>query len=434
MAKKELFKSLIALTQAELPFDRMERDIVIPENPDAIITIPGVRRAGKSSLLMLIVNKLLAKGVRREQILWINFDDERLTGMLTEELDEVLTAYREMFPNFDLKNVYMFFDEIQNVTDWDLFVLRVFKSYCPNVFVTGSNAKMLSSEISTALRGWTLDYEMLPLNFSEYCRFTGVDAYSYLESERAKRYMAMESYLHGGAFPQVVLSPDKTTKLKRLQAYFNTMLLRDLVERHKIKNIEGLRYFLKRIMINITKTTSINNIYNDMRSNGANVNKDDLYDWADWAVESYMFIRFPKYYTSFVKENQSLRKYYVIDTGMRQAVLMPQSTDCGKLLENVVGIELFRRRGEERKIFYWQDKHECDFVVQRDEQVEELIQVCWEMSDDETRKRETAGLIEAAKGTKCDKLTIVTRYQNESIEINGYTIQMVGIEDWLQRR
>ena len=145
-------------------------------------------------------------------------------------------------------------------------------------------------------------------------------------------------------------------------------------------------------------------------------------------------LRFPKYYTSFVKENQSLRKYYVIDTGMRQAVLMPQSTDCGKLLENVVGIELFRRRGEERKIFYWQDKHECDFVVQRDEQVEELRQVCWEMSDDETRKRETAGLIEAAKGTKCDKLTIVTCYQNESIEINGYTIQMVGIEDWLQRR
>lgn len=433
MAKKELFKALIALTQAELPFDRMERDVVIPEDPDSIIIVPGVRRAGKSSLLMLAVNKLLATGIKREQILWINFDDERLSGMQTEELDEVLSAYREMFPDINLKDVYMFFDEIQSVAGWDLFVLRVFKSYCPHVYVTGSNAKLLSQEISTALRGWTLDYEMLPLSFSEYCRFTGIDAHSYLESDKAKRYAAMENYIHGGGFPQVVLTPDKSTKLKRLQGYFNTMLLRDLVERHKIRNIEGLRYFLKRIMLNLTKTTSINGIFNDMRSSGANVNKDDLYDWVDWAVEAYMFVRFPKYNASLVKENQSLRKYYVIDTGMRQAVLMPQSTDNGKLLENIVALDLFRRRGEEHKIFYWQDKHECDFVVQHDELVEELIQVCWVLDDEETRQREIDGLKEAAKGTKCNKLTIVTRDQHETIENDGYTIDVVGIEEWLLR-
>ena len=432
MARKELFKTLIALIQAELPFDRMEREMVIPEDPDSIITVPGVRRAGKSSLLMLAVNKLLATGIKKEQILWINFDDERLSGMQTEELDEVLSAYREMFPDINMKDVYMFFDEIQSVVGWDLFVLRVFKSYCPHVYVTGSNAKLLSQEISTALRGWTLDYEMLPLSFSEYCRFTGIDAHSYLESDKAKRYAAMENYIHGGGFPQVVLTPDKSTKLKRLQGYFNTMLLRDLVERHRIRNIEGLRYFLKRIMLNLTKTTSINGIFNDMRSSGANVNKDDLYDWADWAVEAYMFVRFPKYSASLVKENQSLRKYYVIDTGMRQAVLMPQSTDNGKLLENIVALDLFRRRGGDRKIFYWMEKHECDFVLQRNELVEELIQVCWAL-DEDTRQREIDGLKEAAKGTKCNKLTIVTRDQQETIEENGYTIEVVGIEEWLLR-
>lgn len=433
MAKKELFKTLIALTQAELPFNRMEREVVIPENPDSIITVPGVRRAGKSSLLMLAVNKLLAAGVKREQILWINFDDERLSAMQTEELDEVLSAYREMFPDMNLKEVYMFFDEIQNIIGWDLFVLRVFKSYCPHVYVTGSNAKLLSREISTELRGWTLDYEMLPLSFAEYCRFTGIDARSYLESEKAKRYAAMENYIHGGAFPQVVLTPDKSTKLKRLQGYFNTMLLRDLAERHRIKNIEGLRYFLKRIMLNLTKTTSINAIFNDMRSSGANVSKDDLYDWADWAVEAYMFVRFPKYSASLVKKNQSLRKYYMIDTGMRQAVLMPQSTDNGKLLENLVALDLFRRRGEERKIFYWLEKHECDFVVQCDDQVEEVIQVCWSLDDEETRQREIDGLMEAAKGDKCNKLTIVTRDQKETIIKDDYTIEVVGIEEWLLR-
>lgn len=433
MARKELFKSLIALSQAELPFKRIERETTLPVQPELIITVPGVRRAGKSSLLMLAVNKLLASGVKREQILWVNFDDERLNGMPTAELDEVLQAYREMFPEIDMKEVYMFFDEIQSIAGWDLFVLRVFKSYCQHVYVTGSNAKLLSSEISTALRGWTLDYEMLPLSFSELCLFKGIDAHSYLESDKAKRYAAMEEYIHGGAFPKVALTTDKSMKLRLLQGYFNTMLFRDLAERHKIKNIEALRYFLKRVMLNLTKTTSINAIVNDMRSGGVSVSKDDLYNWADWAVEAYMFVRYPKYSPSLVKENQSLRKYYVIDTGMRQAVLMPQSEDKGKLLENIVALELFRRRGVNRKMFYWQDGHECDFVVQRDDYVEELIQVTWDMTDEDTRKREIDGLIEAAKGTKCRKLTIVTRERHEVVEQDGLRIEVVGIEDWLCR-
>lgn len=433
MARKELFKSLIALSQAELPFERIEREIDLPLQPEQIITVPGVRRAGKSSLLMLAVNKLLTSGIKREQILWVNFDDERLDRMPTEELDEVLQAYREMYPEIELKDVYMFFDEIQNIEGWDLFVLRVFKSYCQHVYVTGSNAKLLSSEISTALRGWTLDYEMLPLSFREFCRFKGIDARSYLESDKAKRYAAMEEYIHGGGFPKVVLSTDKSMKLRLLQGYFNTMLFRDLAERHEIKNIEALRYFLKRVMQNLTKTTSINAIVNDMRSSGVSVSKDDLYSWADWVVEAYLFVRYPKYSRSLVKENQSLRKYYVIDTGMRQAVLMPQSEDKGKLLENIVALELFRRRGADRKMFYWQEGRECDFVVQREEYVEELIQVTWDMADEDTRKREIEGIKEAAKGTKCDKLTIVTRERKETIEEDGFRIEVVGIEEWLNR-
>ena len=433
MERNELFKSLIALSQAELPFERIEREIDLPVQPELIITVPGVRRAGKSSLLMLTVNKLLASGVKREQILWVNFDDERLDRMPTEELDEVLQAYREMYPEIELKDVYMFFDEIQNIDGWDLFVLRVFKSYCRNVYVTGSNAKLLSSEISTALRGWTLDYEILPLSFREFCRFKGIDAHSYLESDKAKRYAAMEEYIHGGGFPKVVLSTDKSMKLRLLQGYFNTMLFRDLAERHAIKNIEALRYFLKRVMQNLTKTTSINAIVNDMRSNGVSVSKDDLYNWADWAVEAYLFVRYPKYSRSLVKENQSLRKYYVIDTGMRQAVLMPQSEDKGKLLENIVALELFRRRGADRKMFYWQDGRECDFVVQREEHVEELIQVTWDIEDEYTHNREIDGIKEAAKGTKCDKLTIVTRERKETIEEDGLNIEVVGIEEWMRR-
>jgi hypothetical protein len=144
-------------------------------------------------------------------------------------------------------------------------------------------------------------------------------------------------------------------------------------------------------------------------------------------------VRFPKYSPSLVKENQSLRKYYVIDTGMRQAVLMPQSEDKGKLLENIVALELFRRRGAERKIFYWQEGHECDFVVQNGDHVEELIQVTWNMTDEATRKREIDGIYEAARGTLCDKLTIVTRDQRETIAEDRGRIEVIGIDEWLIR-
>ena len=140
MPKKELFKILIALTQAELPFERIEREIVLPVRPDGIITIPGVRRAGKSSLLMLVANKLVVSGVNPKQILWINFDDERLAGMQAEELDQVLSAYREMFPDVDLKDVYMFFDEIQRIDAWEDAINSMRVDFDCDIYVTGSNA------------------------------------------------------------------------------------------------------------------------------------------------------------------------------------------------------------------------------------------------------------------------------------------------------
>ena len=432
--KKGLFKSLIALTQSELPFRRVERDVELPIDSGSIITVPGVRRAGKSSCLMIVVNRLLDKGIAKENILWINFDDERLIDATTQDLDDVLVAYREMFPDISLHDVYMFFDEIQNIPGWDLFVLRVFKSYCKNVFVTGSNAKLLSSEIATQLRGWTLDFEVLPLSLNEYCRFVGVPVNSYKETDIARLNVATEQYMYGGGFPEVVLETDKSMKIRRLQGYFNTMLFRDLVERHKIRNVEALRYFLKRIMNNLTKPTSVNNIYNDIRSQGLSISKDDLYDWADWATESYLFIRIPKYSMSLVKENQSYKKYYVIDNGLRQAVLLQQSSDSGKLLENAVALDLYRHRKPMERIYYWLDKTECDFVIQQDEKIIQLIQVSYSLSDVSTKEREIAGIVGVAKATGCNDLTIVTFDESGEIENNGYKIKIVKLKDWLLNR
>lgn len=155
--RKDTIKSLIALKQHEMPFDVIHRDKELPINRKKIITIPGVRRCGKSTLMMIAINALIESGVPVQNILWIGFDDERLKRMTSDDLDEVIAAYMEMYPDVPIKDVHMFFDEIQIIEGWEYFVLRVYKNYCKNIYICGSNATMLSTELGTALRGYPLE-------------------------------------------------------------------------------------------------------------------------------------------------------------------------------------------------------------------------------------------------------------------------------------
>lgn len=430
--RKDVIKSLIAIRQSEIPFSVIERDVALPINRKKIITVPGVRRCGKSTLMEIAINNLVREGVPKERILWLGFDDERLVDMKAEELDVVIEAYMEMFPDIAIADVHIFLDEVPLIEGWEYFVLRVFKTYCKNIFVCGSNATMLSTELASALRGYPLEYETYPLSFNEFCRFRGVDTTSFLEQDRAKVRNAFEAYcLDESGFPEVVLTPSKSERTKILHAYFDAMILKDLAEHYDISNTTILRYFAKRIMANLTKPTSINAIYKDIRSQGLKVSKDDLYLWADYMCGIFLFVRIPKYDRSLVKEQNSLDKYYCIDNGLRSAVLMPQSDDNGKKLENVVLLELHRRREPSDKVSYFQGTTECDFVLQREDAVIELIQVTWDMTDPETRRREIAGLMEASRVTGCDRLTIITKDEEATITERGKTIQVVPAHKWL---
>lgn len=429
--KRDIIKSLIAIKQNEIPFDVIERNRKLPVNRKKIITVPGVRRCGKSTLMEIAINELVREGLSPRNILWLGFDDERLKNMSADELDEVITSYMEMFPDIPIKDVHMFFDEIQLIKDWEYFVLRVYKSYCKNLYVCGSNATMLSTELGSALRGYPLEYETYPLSFDEYCRFKGIDTQSFLEQDRARLKAAFEAYNQGSCFPEIVLTPSRSEQLKLLQGYFDTMILKDLAEHYKIPNMGVVRYFIKRIMANLTKPTSINAIYKDIKSQGLKVSKDDLYLWADYACNIFMFIRISKYSRSLIKEQKSLDKYYCIDNGLRGAVLMPQSNDNGKNLENTVFMQLNRLRLPSDKITYYQGTYECDFVVQREEYVLQLIQVTWEMTDENTKAREIKGLTEASLATECDNLLIVTKDLEETITAEGKEIRVVPAWKWL---
>ena len=429
--KKDVVKSLIAIKQSEIPFDVIGRDIALPINRKKIITIPGVRRCGKSTLMEIAINELVESGVSVERILWLGFDDERLKNMTSDELDDVIVSYMEMYPDIPIKEVYMFFDEIQLIKDWEYFVLRVYKSYCKNIFVCGSNATMLSTELSSALRGYPLEYETYPLSFNEYCRFKGIPAKGFLEQDKARLRTAFEAYNMESAFPEIVLTSSKSEQTKLLQGYFDTMLLKDLVEHYRISNIGVVRYFVKRIMANLTKPTSINAIYKDIKSQGLKVSKDDLYLWANYICDIFMFIRISRYDRSLVKEQKSLDKYYCIDNGLRGAVLIPQSNDNGKGLENIVLLQLNRIKQPSDKITYYQGDKECDFVHQRNESVILLIQVTWDMTDESTRAREISGILEASQVTGCDNLLIITKEEECMIEIEGKRIQVLPAWKWL---
>lgn len=431
MKRKEVLKGIITTMQRELPFPVLEREQQLPVNTGQMITVVGVRRCGKSSMMKVVANQLIQQGVDRHRILWVNFDDERLFGMNTDELDEVLQAYREIYPEIPLSEVYIFFDEIQSIEKWELFVMRVYKTYCSNIYLSGSNAKMLSSQIATALRGWPIEFEAFPLSFREYLRFKGIEVSEFEEGGRALLLKKSYEYLKESAFPEIVLMNEDSLKIRKVQGYFNTMLFRDLMEHYGLSNPEIVRYFIKRLMANITKPTSINNIYNDIKSQGKRVDKNRLYECAEMLCDIFMFFRVNKWSPSLIKESGSQPKYYFIDNGMRNAILLPQSGDEGKLLENMVFLHLRRHLDWSYKISYFSDKYECDFVVQQDEYVRRLIQVCWSIENTDTRNREIRGIVTASKTTGCIECLIVTFEEEEELLCEGVKIEVVPLWKWL---
>ena len=427
MGKKDIFKTLIAQKQSEMPFSVIDRDVSLPIDGKEIITIPGIRRCGKSTLMEIAINRLLANGVRKENILWIGFDDERIKYMTAEELDLVLQAYREMYPATELKDVWMFFDELPLVKDWEYFVLRLFKGSCKHIFICGSNASTLSVEMKSALRGWPREVEVWPLSFREYLRFKGVDADSHLEQDKARVQVAFNEYNRLGGMPEPTLMPVLSEKYRKLQDYFDVMLVRELVEHWQISKPQTVRYFLKRVMTTIASRLSVNAIYREIKASGRKVTKDDLYDWLAWAQSIYLVRKLDVYSRSVKSEISIPGKYYVIDNGLRSAVIPLQSDDDGKQLENTVYLELIRRKGHNAELSYFSGSGECDFVVPEGDEVKRLIQVTWDMSDSETRTREFSGILEAAKATGCRDLTIVTRDEEGEEIRDGLNVKIVPV-------
>ena len=417
--EKELIKEIIADFHSSLLPEITPRELRVPLNSKKIISIIGVRRCGKTYFLFQLMKELL-QTMDKKHLVYINFEDERL-NFKTGELDLILQAYRELYPEINPGEIYFFFDEIQNVEGWDRFCRRVYDSVSQNVFITGSNSKLLSKEISTSLRGRALPYELFPLSFREYLDFHKVTPGLYSSGNRALVIHHFDRFLRFGGFPELVRFED-ALKDKVIQEYYNSMLFRDLIERFEIKQVHILKYFLKRLFASLTRDFSINKIYNEMKSQGLKVGKDLLYGFLEQIESIYLMCIVKKYDPSVIRQELSEKKVYCIDNGLVNAVTFKFSKDSGKLLENITAIELLRRQ---KGTFFYRNAVECDFLIAEKEEVQTALQVSLSLADPDTREREIRGLIAACKRFGLSNGLIISREDNEEFQREGITVTVV---------
>jgi len=394
----------------------LERNISIPLHTGIIVSLTGARRSGKTYLLYSIINNLRKNGVPKKNILYLNFEDERL-NLQTADLDLIIQAYLELYPNIKLSECYILFDEIQNIDSWEKFIRRIYDTLTRNIFITGSNAKLLSTEIATSLRGRTLSYTIYPLSFAEFLGFKAIPLNYNTTRQRAEKTNNLSDFLKNGGFPETLKLPTNLT-IKLLQSYFNTMIYRDIVERYKITDVQLLKFFLKKIFANVTKPISVNKIYNEIKSLGYKISNNYLYNFMEYAQTIHLCFPVPRFSFSDIKQEKSDKKLYIIDTGLLHAIDISFSQNTGKLLENAVALEFLKQGAS---LSYYKNNYECDFLVKK-EQRYTAVQVAFEINDSETLERENRGLAEACEELNLNEGLIITfdkksEYRYKNIEI-----------------
>lgn len=426
MRKKEIIKTLIReFHNTELP-QLIRRQKEIPVNSGKIISIIGPRRSGKTYFLYQIIDILMQNGTDKRKILYINFEDERI-NLKAEESDLILQAYRELYPDINLSEAYFFFDEIQNIDNWERFLRRVYDSVTKKIFITGSNSKLLSQEIAPSLRGRTLAEEIMPLSFNEFLEFKNFkivlpqDLYD--TAVKAKLLYYFKEYLFWGSFPEIILQPENL-KMRILQEYFNVMIYRDLIERYSIRDSFVLKYFIKRLAETVTKPVSIHKIYNELKSQNIRFSKNQLYEFIEYLESAFVIRQLRKRKRSVIKEELTEKKVYFIDNGILRTIRVFYEEDYGNLLENLIFRELYR---EKRELHFYKERRECDFIIEG----KIPIQVCYELRDEETKKREVEGLIDCMRYYGVKEGVIITLNNEDQLNMNGYEIKIIPAYKWL---
>ena len=408
----------------------LQRDVSINLRTNFITAIIGPRRAGKTYLCFQEIKKLINKKISKENILYINFEDEKLLNANAKDIDNLLNAFYELSDVNTKQKIYLFLDEIQNVKNWDVWVRRIHDmNKNIKIILTGSSSKMLSNELSTKLRGRVINVLVFPLSFKEYLNWRNIN-YNYKTVSFSKDRFAVKkaflSYFSNGGYPSLIIDKSAPQEMV-LQNYFQSMIFKDVIERYDVKEIKKLQILAKLIFESIAGEISYNKLTNKLKSLGFNISKNTVINYITYFEDAYLFFQNMKYEYSLTKQLGSIKKIYCIDNGLLNAVTFKFSDNMGRLLENLVFIELKRKN---KNIFYYKGKNECDFVIKEKNKIISAIQVSDHL-DENNKKREINGLLNAMNTFDLKKGIILTRDTENKFIIGTKEINVIPIWKWL---
>ena len=382
-----------------------------------ILVVTGFRRTGKTYLMLSAVAKLLQRHAKKD-VFYLNFEDERIPGT-TQTLTDLLPAFQAFFGQ---KPKFLFLDEAQNVPFWSKYVRRVLDKENIQIFLTGSSSKMSSFELPTELRGRSLEQKVAPLNFREFLIFKKEAP----DQEKPRFDFLFNEYLTFGGLPEIVRARAED-KINILQEYFRTVIRREIMERFNLKNEEPLKTIAK-LLLNSTYF-SLSKIHRDLISQGVKIGKNTVNNYFSYLASAYLFAPIPHFSFSLRHQMTRPQKAFFVDNGFITTLSTKFSKNTGRLLENLVAWQL-RLKGKE--VYYFQNERktdEVDFVVLENGRPEELIQVCFDLSDRETQKREFGALLRTGKKLSCGNLKIITASQREKISFPA-PIKAISLADF----
>jgi len=412
----------------DLPYTLKRRDyeneIEKKYKTEEIIFLKGVRRSGKSTILINHIKNLLNQGVKKEEILFINLEDPRFAPFLDLSLlEKIKEAY--IYYLKPKNKPHIFLDEIQNIDGFEKWLNKEYELKSSFLYATGSNSKLLSKEIGSVLSGRYLDILVYPLSFKEFLYFKGFQISNEFEyiSKRLEIERYFEEFMEFGGFPKVVLMEDEEVKKAELKSYFDSILLRDIVARYKLDNFLKLEQLAVFLLSNISNLVSNNKLKNIL-----NISYETIEKYMEYLQNAFLIYTVKKFDWSLKKQIVNPKKVYSIDTGLSKRVSFEVGKKKGDLLENIVFLELKRRF---EKIYYYKTKdiYEVDFLVKENEKITHLIQVSLSLNNEKTLKREIRALQKAKEELKTDSELILLTLDNPQIEHND--VKIINIVKWL---
>jgi len=392
-----------------------------------ILTITGPRRAGKSYLMRRMARRLSDKGVNRKNILFVNFEDPRFTSLDTKLLAQIYDVYKGFIAAADTP--YIFLDEIQEVEGWEKWVRTMHELKKARIFVSGSNAHLLSRELGTLLTGRHLDITVLPLSFAEFLLFNKVEIHNSFDSvgREAEIDGLLHKYIEAGSFPEVALSVKKT---EILQSYFDDILTKDLLKRFRVRKMPVMKALIKYYLSNAGNLITFASAAKFLQVHTSTVER-----FSGYFEDVYLTFLLKRFSFKVKEQENSPRKIYAVDTGLCNSLGFRFSENIGRLAENVVFLALKRKQilDPQIELFYWKDvlHREVDFVIKDGLKVTRLIQVCWNIQDEKTKTRELRSLQKAMKELNVADAVIITDTTEGEEKLNGYTVKIVPLWKWL---